>query len=196
MRAACQKRRIAAALPRLRRADARRLRKTRLRSLRAHRRASRTEPRLTTGRRSPSEANSSLSPAPAAAIAGGIRHRGSNLFHPLAHLDDLDRAGRRMRLDPPPLGPGIGFVVMIDIGDEQAVFRLVHDQSQIAADAYRPEIRVLRLVDPVERQALAGGIDLQIDDRRLDRLRLRRGQSGQRAGEAVGEQKAHSAYTR
>jgi hypothetical protein len=74
-----------------------------------------------------------------------------------------------MRLDPPPLGPGVGFVVMIDIGDEQAVFRLMHDKPEITADADRPKIRVLRLADAMERHPLAGGIDLQVDDCRLDR---------------------------
>ena len=32
---------------------------------------------------------------------------------------------------------------MIDIGDQQAVAGLVHDQPQIAVDPHRPEIRVL-----------------------------------------------------
>ena len=36
------------------------------------------------------------------------RDRGSGLLDPLAQFDDLDGAGRGMRLDAAPLGPGIG----------------------------------------------------------------------------------------
>jgi hypothetical protein len=57
-----------------------------------------------------------------------------------------------MGFDAPPLGPGIGLVVMVHIGEEQARRRLVHDDAQVAADAHRPEIRVLGAVDAVELQ--------------------------------------------
>lgn len=53
----------------------------------------------------------------------------------LAHLDDLDRAGARMRFDPASFRPGIGGVVMADIGDQQAFTGPVEDQADVAADA-------------------------------------------------------------
>jgi hypothetical protein len=48
-----------------------------------------------------------------------------------------------VRLDPPPLGPGIGFVMVVDVGNEQAVRRFMDDQPQISANPHRPEIRIL-----------------------------------------------------
>jgi hypothetical protein len=50
-------------------------------------------------------------------------------------------------LDAPPLGPGIGVIMVTYIGEEQARAGLMHDHSDVAADAHGPEIRVLRLVD-------------------------------------------------
>ena len=100
-----------------------------------------------------------------------VERRGRrDLLDPLAHLDDLDRAGARMRLDPPPLGPGIGVVVMIDIGDQHRLAGLVDDQPDVAVDPRRPEVRVLALVDPVQLETVAARVHLQVEHARLDRL--------------------------
>jgi hypothetical protein len=54
----------------------------------------------------------------------------------LPDLDQLCRAGARMPLDPPPLRPRIGLVVMIDVAQQDALLGLVHDQANVAADPY------------------------------------------------------------
>ena len=119
------------------------------------------------------------------------RRRRGDFLHALAHLDDLDRAGSRMRLDPPPFGPGIGVVVVADIGDQQAVARLVDDQADVAIDPRRPEIGVLALVDAVQLETVAGRVHLKIEDARLHRLLVQAGQPVERSGEGVGDQEVH-----
>ncbi len=119
------------------------------------------------------------------------RRRRGDILHPLANFDDLNRAGSRMRLDPSPFRPGIGGVVMIDIGNEQAFGRLVHDQPDIAVDARRPEIRVLALVDPMQLKTVAAAIHLQVEDARLHRLLVHAGEPIERRGKGVGDQEVH-----
>ncbi len=82
-----------------------------------------------------------------------------------------------MRLDPAALGPGIGVVVMADIGDQQAVARLVDDQADVAIDARRSEVGDLALVDAMQLKPVAGRVHLQVKDTRLHRLLVRAGQS-------------------
>jgi hypothetical protein len=50
-----------------------------------------------------------------------------DVLDPLADLDQLGGPGRRVPLDPPPLGPGIGIVVMVDVAQQKASLGLVHD---------------------------------------------------------------------
>ena len=50
-----------------------------------------------------------------------------NLLDLLAHFDDLDRAGLRLCLDPPPLRRGIGIILAIDIGHQHRVGGFVDD---------------------------------------------------------------------
>ena len=66
---------------------------------------------------------------------GRWRWRG-DLLDPLPHFHDLDGAGARVRLDPASLGPGIGIVVVTDIGQEEARLGLVDDDADVAADAH------------------------------------------------------------
>jgi hypothetical protein len=75
-----------------------------------------------------------------------------------------------MSLDPPALGPGIGGVVVIDIGHQKAVACLVDDQSDVAVDARRPEVGVFAFVDTMQLETVAGRVHLQIEDARLYRL--------------------------
>ncbi len=96
-----------------------------------------------------------------------------------------------MSLDPPPLRPGIGRVVVVDIGDENTVGRLVHDQPNVAVDARRPEMRVLALVDAMQLETVAGGVHLQVEDARLDGLLIEAGQPVEGGRERVGDEEGH-----
>ena len=96
-----------------------------------------------------------------------------------------------MRLDPPAFGPGIGVVVVADIGDQQALARLVNDQADVAIDARRPEIGVLALVDAVQLKTVAGRVHLQIEDARFHSLLVEAGEPVEGGGEGVGDQEVH-----
>jgi hypothetical protein len=56
-----------------------------------------------------------------------------------------------------------------------------------SANPHRPEVLVFRLVELVEAQAGTGGIDLQVERRRLDSLLLVDGQASEAVGEDVGD---------
>ena len=86
-----------------------------------------------------------------------------------------------MRLDPPALGPGVGIVVVADIGEEEARLGLVDDDADVAADPHRPEMRVAGAVDAVEVQPGCRRVHLQIERRGLGRLLLLRSASVARA---------------
>jgi hypothetical protein len=119
------------------------------------------------------------------------RRRRGDILRPLANFDDLDRAGSGMRLDPPPFRPGIGGVVMVNIGNEKALVRLMHDQADIAVDPRRPEVRVLALVDPMQLETFAGAIHLQVEDARLYCLLVHAREAVERRSEGVGDEEVH-----
>jgi hypothetical protein len=108
-----------------------------------------------------------------------------------AHLDDLNGAGARMRLDAAALRPGIGVVMVTDVGGQQTVAGLVDDQADVAADARRPEIGVLALVDAVQLEAVAGRVHLEIEDTGLYGFLVVAGQAIERRSEGVGDQEVH-----
>lgn len=116
--------------------------------------------------------------------------RGS-LLRSLHKLDELRGAGARMHLDTPPLGPGIGVVMVSDPRDEQAVRGPVDHQAQIAARPRGPEIRVARSFDAVHRQALAGRVLLQVERRQLRRFLLLPGQAHECVGKGGGDADDH-----
>ena len=123
------------------------------------------------------------------------RRRRGDFLHALPHLDDLDRAGARMRLDPAAFGPSVGVVVVADIGDQQALARLVNNQADVAIDARRPEIGVLAVVDAVQLKTVAGRVHLKIEDARLHGLLVRAGQPVEGSREGVRDQEVHGRYT-
>jgi hypothetical protein len=119
-----------------------------------------------------------------------------DFFHALAHLDDLNGAGARMRLNAAAFRPRIRVVMVADIGDQQALAGFVDDQSNVAIDARRPEIEVLALVDAMQLQTVAGWVHLKIEDTRLHRLLVQAGQAVERSSEGVRDQEVHRATPR
>ncbi len=98
-----------------------------------------------------------------------------------------------MRLQLAAFGPVVGLVVVIDVAEQQAVSRLVDDQPDVAADADRPEVLVLRLVELVKLMPGLAGLSCKIERRRLDGLLLVAGQAGEAVGEGVGDAEFHHA---
>ena len=88
-----------------------------------------------------------------------------------------------MRFQLTPLGPGVGFVMVIDIADQQAAGCFVDDQPHIAINSHRPEVFVARFVQLVKAQTVAGRIELQVERRRLSSLLL---VAGERRGRGTG----------
>ena len=77
-----------------------------------------------------------------------------------------------MCFQPAPSGPVVSLVVMIDVAEQQAARRLVHDQADIGADAHRPEILVLGFLDLVELHPRVDRIELQVEGSRFGGLLL------------------------
>ena len=69
------------------------------------------------------------------------------LLHRLQYLDELHRACLRMRLDPPPLGPAVGLVMMVDVAEQQARARAMNDDADVLAHPHRGDVRVLRAIE-------------------------------------------------
>lgn len=63
----------------------------------------------------------------------------------------------------------------------------MHDQPNVAIDADRPEVLVLRPVELVEAHPRTGRVQLQVERRRLDGLLLVAGESSETARERVGD---------
>ena len=78
---------------------------------------------------------------------------------------------------------------MVNVAKQQARCRLVDDQSDVAADAYRPEVLVLRLVELLEAHARVGLIQLQIKGRRLRGLLFLACEPREAVGECVSDAK-------
>jgi len=65
-------------------------------------------------------------------------------------LYDLCRASLGVAFNAASLGPFIGIVMMIDIGDEKTVGCLMNDDANIAIATDRPKIRIFGFINPVE----------------------------------------------
>ena len=134
-----------------------------------------------------------------AARGGPVECRGSSgradgrdkLLHALAHLDDLDCAGCRVRLDAAALGPGVGIVVVADIGEQELASVLWTMMRMSPLDPHRPEMRVARPLDAMEFQAGRRRVHLQIECRGLGGLLLRGGEARESGGEGVGDAEFH-----
>ena len=106
---------------------------------------------------------------------GRRRGRGTRFLDELADLDDLGGAGGRVGLDAAAGGPGVGVVVVADVGEEEVRAALVDDDAEVVVDPDGPEVGVAGGVDAVELQARRGGVELEVDGGHLDRLANRPG---------------------
>ena len=114
-----------------------------------------------------------------------------DLLDGLADLHQLGSAGLRMRLQPAPLGPLIGPVVVIDVAEQQAAVGPMDDEPDVAAHPHRPEVPVPRPVELVKLKPRTRRIDLKIERRRLRSLLLVGGEAAEAVGERVGDSEVH-----
>src|SRR5207237_573854 len=87
--------------------------------------------------------------------------------------------------------PCVSFVVMIDVTQEKTLPASVDNQTNIAANAHGPEVRILGLVELMKLQSRLGGIELQIKRRSLCSLLLIRGQTSEAVGEGIRDEEFH-----
>jgi len=90
------------------------------------------------------------------------------------------------------LGPVVRSVVMADIAEHQTRCRFVDYESDISADAHRPEVLILRTFDPVKLHPGIRRIHLKVESSCLYRLLLVGGQLAQAIGECVSDSEVHS----
>lgn len=114
-----------------------------------------------------------------------------HLLDGLANLHQLRSAGLRMRLQPAPLGPLIGLVVVIDVAEQQTAVGPMDDEPDVAAHPHRPEVPVSRLVELVKLKPRTRRIHLKIERRRLRSLLLVGGETAEAVGERVGDAEVH-----
>ena len=88
---------------------------------------------------------------------------GNDLLDGLSDLDDLGGAGPRVAVEAAALGPSVSVVVVADIGEEGVAGPLVEDDAEVEIDAGGPEVLVAGAVDPVEGEAGAVGVLLDVE---------------------------------
>jgi hypothetical protein len=96
-----------------------------------------------------------------------------------------------MRLYAPPARPGIGFVVTVDVSEQQACCCPVDDDAKVVIDSRRPKVRIARVVDAVHLQAGMLRVGLQVEGGKFCGLLVGRRKSRQRVGEGVGDKEIH-----
>ena len=87
--------------------------------------------------------------------------------------------------------PELGFVVVVDVAQQQAGLGSVHNQPNVETHANRPEVGVFRLVKLVELQRRMSRVQLEIEGRGLDCLLLVAGEPGEAVRKRVGDAKFH-----
>ena len=107
-----------------------------------------------------------------------LPHLDDNFLDRLPNLHQLGGTCLWMGFQLTTLGPVVRTVVVIDVAEQKAALSLVDDQSNVAADANRPEVFILGLVEPVKAHSGVGRIELQVEGSRLDGLLLLAGKAG------------------
>ena len=80
---------------------------------------------------------------------------------------------------------------MIYVAEKKAGLGAMHDESDVAVNANRPEVLVLRLVEAMEIHSRIGWIELKVKSSRLDDLLLVSRQPGEAIAESVSDEKGH-----
>ncbi len=84
-----------------------------------------------------------------------------------------------------------GWRKMVHLSQGKAPRGPMDDQADVAADPYRPEVLIPRLVEFVKREAGVGRVDLQVERRGFDGLLLVAREAGETVGEGVGDAEVH-----
>ena len=108
-----------------------------------------------------------------------------NFTHRRTHYDKRRRPGSRMPLDPSPLRPCVGGVMVIDVTQQQARIRLVYNHTDIASGANRPKVRVFAATDAMKLHPWTDRVNLQIKGCCLDRSLLITSQASETIGERI-----------
>ena len=82
--------------------------------------------------------------------------------------------------------------MVIDVAEQDARTALVNDQPKVASHPDGPEVLVPCLVELVEAHPRIGGVKLQIEGGRLDRLLFLACEACEAVRECVSDQEFHS----
>lgn len=115
-----------------------------------------------------------------------------DFFDAFADFDDLGGTGGGVGFDFAAFGPLVGFVVVVDVAEEEAAFGAMDDEADVAADTGAPEVFVFGFVEFVELDAGVGGVGLEVEDGDLDQLLLVAGEAGEAGGEGISDAEVHA----
>jgi hypothetical protein len=85
----------------------------------------------------------------------------------------------------------ISVIVVVDVAQQQAGVRPVHNQPNVEAHADRPEVGIFRLVNLVKLQRRMSRVQLEIEGRGLDSFLLVAAEPGEAVRERVGDTEFH-----
>src|SRR5213593_3517701 len=96
-----------------------------------------------------------------------------------------------MDLQLSTLRPLVGFVVVIDVTEQEAFTALVDNQADVAADPHRPEVWVLRLVEPMKLQPGLRRVELQVERCHLNGFLFLGGEAGKTVSKRICDPEFH-----
>src|SRR5437867_2257951 len=96
-----------------------------------------------------------------------------------------------MDLQLSALRPLVGFVMVIDVAEQEAFTALVDNQPDVAADPHGPEVWIFRLVQLVQLQAGSRRVELQVESGRLYGFLFVAGEAGQTVSKRVCNSEFH-----
>src|SRR5260370_39927377 len=87
-----------------------------------------------------------------------------DLLDAFSDFNNLQCTCLRVRLDATSFGPLVRFIVVANIGEQQARAGLMNYDANVAADPNRPKIRILGLVNTMELEPRSARFGLKIKD--------------------------------
>lgn len=90
------------------------------------------------------------------------------------------------------LRPAVGFVMVINVAEQEAALGLVNDEPDVGTHPHGPEVLILRPVELMEAHAVTCCIHLQVKSGRLCCLLLVACQPSEAVGEGVRDEEIHS----
>lgn len=118
---------------------------------------------------------------------GGGRLWNAYCFYGFADFDELGGSGMGVAFDFATTCPVVGFVVVIDVAEEEAAVGFVDDEADVHVDADRPEVGVFGAIEFVQPHSWAGRVELDIECGGFDGFLFLVGEFAEAGREGVGD---------